>query len=273
VQREKEVAEEDPGDEAQDSEGDASDDEGAGSDDGGDDAPEDDDASDEEDSEDSAISDELLERAIKAGLSIAEIRKFPGAEPLEVVCDKLESLGGETDASDAGSNEAEETVGDIVESIPDLDPEDYEEELVNSFQALKDVIRLQQETIDGLRGSKQEEGQSWLDAKIGGLSGAAKKELKSVPEKADKLREQYEVLMAGYASAGKTVKQDEVFDQAVIITLGDVINAAKRQSTEERMRDREGRFIARPEKRDVQTLGDPFEEVAKEIDQEIESKT
>lgn len=75
------------------------------------------------------ISDDLLTRAVKAGMTIAEARAVSDADALESVCSKLEAVQPKSDKSEseAGSKDDADAEDDIFKDLPSLSPDDYDE--------------------------------------------------------------------------------------------------------------------------------------------------
>lgn len=92
-----------------------------------------------------AISDELVERAVRAGLSMKDIKGFANADVLELVCFRLEGA-----KADEGGDGGSESTSPTMPDIPDLDPEEYDENIVAGFSAMKEFMKSQQEVINQL---------------------------------------------------------------------------------------------------------------------------
>jgi len=213
------------------------------------------------------LSDDLLTRAVKAGLSIKEARKFSSSETLEMVCERLELLNHE-ESNDEDDEYSEENISDEdpLASIKDLDPDEYDESVVNNFKALKQIIRKQSETINALVSANKGD-RSWFDSKVSGLDDSVLKELEKSPEKRDALKEQYDILIAGHESSGKVVDRDRIFEAAVAIELGDIKTKVTRQKKSDKMKNREEKFLARPGGANTKPKGDLFQDTAAMIEQ------
>jgi len=182
-----------------------------------------------------SISDELLTRAVMAGMSIAEARAISDADALEGVCSKLEAAHSDKSDSVATKKDDADAEDDIFKDLPTLDPDDYDEGVINLFEGLKSIIKNQNKQISTLeKGGKSEV--SWVDAKIDGLgsdfeeavgvSGKVLPDSAQAKSRAD-VKKKFDVLSAGYKAAGETVKPDDVFNEAIQLTLGDVAAEAK----------------------------------------------
>ena len=224
----------------------------------------DEDVGDEEDDDDKdAVTDDLLQRAVDAGLSIPEAREIGSAKALAVMCDKLEARAAkDEDGDDAESDEED----DPLDGILDLDPEDYDEDLVKGVGMLKDFIRKQSKEIKDLRGSLEaaetkSESRSFFDSRVSELDKDYTDELKDSKKRAA-LRKQFDVLSAGYKATGEEVSQDEIFDQARDIVLGDVKTSIKAS----KLKKRRSQFGARPGGEKNSAIKDPLDEVADELE-------
>ena len=183
------------------------------------------------------ISDDLLTRAVKAGMTIAEARAVSDADALESVCSKLEAVQPKSDKSEseAGSKDDADAEDDIFKDLPWLDPDDYDEGVISVIEGLKSIIKNQNKQISTLnKGGKSEV--SWVDAKIDGLGKDYEEAVgapgKVLPDSAQaqsraNVKKKFEILTAGYKAAGETVKPDDVFNEAIQLTLGDVAASAK----------------------------------------------
>jgi len=220
--------------------------------DGGDEAPD-------------AISDELLERAVKAGLTVSEARQYPSAELLSSMCDRLDRAGSDDTSSEEDGAQAD-TAGDDdpLAAIPDLDPDEYDEKIVDGFKALKSLVKQQQDTINDLRSGQ---GTDWFASQVEGLGESVNKALEGAPEKRDALKAKFEMLTAGYKTAGQDADRANVFQEAASLVLGDELASAKEDATKAALSKRSGQHISRTSGRKPKPKGgDAFEDVAAELD-------
>jgi|GEM_PF-2510705 len=208
-----------------------------------------------------AISDELLDRAVRAGLKSADAKRYPDAAMLAHVCERLEELNkedGDKTVADKVDNEE-----DPLAAIPDLDPDVYDEKIVEMVKAIKGIVGQQQETIKGLQVAGKG---SMFESKAAGLGEAFKTALKEAPEKRESLKEKFEVLSAGYKAAGKDVDPDSVFNEAVTLTMGDVAAKSAESVKAEALKKRAKQQMSRPGGVKATPTTDAFEDVAAEVD-------
>jgi hypothetical protein len=253
-------------------------------DESGDDEPEEEEVGEEEEQDDpeqsAEVSDDLLTRAVRAGLSLKEAREIGSPAALERTVQILEERTGGGDSTDEGEGADEEEEADPLDAIPDLDPEEYDENIVKGFKTLKDLVREQRETISKLsENGRQAEGQDmtdWFDGRVSGLDRELTKVLgKGTRREIDpggdefaaraKLAEQVQVLASGYESRGIQKSRDELFDEAVRIAFPDEFKQSEQRKVSEKLGKRERQLTSRPGNRRVEAQGDIDVEVAKEL--------
>lgn len=222
-----------------------------------------------------AVEDDLLARAIRAGMTPSDAKSIgeQDAEALERQVGLLERVaeGEEGSSASEDSGEGEDGavkdasgIDKLLETVPDLDPDIYDEGVVAGFNSLKEVIKQQDATIRKLF---ERQSSDWLGDKIDGLG------LKKVsPDDRSSLSEQFEVLKAGYESKGREVSDDEIFNQASTSVFGERLKEpsqeAKKQKLDRRvMMQTERANTARPPKKE-KTGVKAMEDIADEIDRE-----
>lgn len=203
------------------------------------------------------VTDAQIERAIKLGISFADARS---ADPgfLDRACDALEAkTSGNADAEENGEADA---AGEVeVPEIPDLDPEEFDETLVQGWSAMKTLITQQSELIKNLsQGNKT----SWFDSQVGALGV-------DVGDKKDALKTKFDVLAAGYKASGQQIADDAVFAEASSLVLGDELKAAKEKSDEVDLKKRNKMLVNRPTNLGAKSHKDPRSQIIEEIGQEF----
>jgi len=214
-----------------------------------------------------AVTDEHIERAVKAGLSMAEARQFGSASLLDTMVSKLEA--GKTAASDDGKpadESAESTDEDPLAAIPDLDPEEYDEGIVKGFAAMKGLIK-------SLQAGQSATSVDWFDSQVSGLDEAVSTAITSDPAKLKGVRDKLSVLEAGYKAAGQDVPRDTIFQEAVRIAMGDAIAQSAVDAKAGKLGKRSTQHINRPAGHRATPKGDVLEEVGAEIDAKFSNKT
>jgi len=215
-----------------------------------------------------AITDDHLERAVKAGFTMAEARKFKSAELLESMVSRLEDKAQKDKADDVKDDSDGK---DPLADIPDLDPEEFDEKLVVAFGALKGIIRAQHDEIKGLRQTGRSAADSWFDDQAKGLDAPVAKAVKDSPEKWKAIRGKFDVLTAGYKAAGQDVSRGDIFTEAVGIAMGDVIAQAAIGKKTADLAARAKKHTNRPAgNKGNADKGDVAGEIAAEIDRKFD---
>jgi hypothetical protein len=218
---------------------------------------------------DKAVTDDLIERAVKAGLSLKDAQSMTDPELLTRVVERIESIKKAADeklpAGEKKEDAQDDDASDPLDGIPDLDPEEYDEKIVAGFKAMKDIIKLQRQELsamktrsggdgDAITKQLQKLGQDYADAAPAGSGERAELE--------KKLR----VLKAGYKAAGEEIAENDLFAEAAKMVLGDVVDEGKAASKADQVAARKKLHLGRPSGTSIKPKGDVFEDVAKEID-------
>lgn len=213
------------------------------------------------------ISDDILERAVKAGMSIADAKSFASAPALERFCSLLESRSQADGKPGEGGKQADEKGSDDHDpssDIPDLDPEKYDENIVAGFKAMKEIIGKQFQTIRDL---KSGEAQSRSASEFGSLLAAKP----GIDEKYRPVIEaKYNFLSKAYKADGADVKPSDVLDEALAIVIGN--EAGKSVEKVEKLESRAKLHIQRPSKAPGKPTSDPWSDVAAEVEEAFSGK-
>jgi len=212
--------------------------------------------------DDDEVSDEQLEKAISLGVPIAEARKL-GSDLLQT---RIEGLEKAASSQDGDSADDESPSKDPLEGIPDLDPDIYDEELVEGFAALKKIVKDQSETISNM--AKATSG----DKALSGLESNAAKALKASPEKEAELKEKVEMLTAGYKATGKDVSSADVLAEAASSVLGEGIAKVAASEKRSAAQKRSGQKVSRATGGRGSTAKDVFEDAADQLDRKYFDK-
>lgn len=218
--------------------------------------------------DDNVIPDALLERAVQCGIPLAQARKYPEPEMLEGVCEQFETLSGKNDES-GGSEDGETGEVDLFANLPELDPEEVDEGIVNGFNSLKDIVKQQHETIKNLMVAKSGDAEALFDSKVRSLGEGYEKALKADPAKRALLKTQVDILKAGYEKNGVEVDIDSVFEQAVKLSLDDVTKDIARREKQKKVRRRSSSQISRPGGTNSKITKTPEDEAAEAVDRKF----
>jgi len=233
--------------------GDEDDPQGGRPEDDEDDEDDDDDLDDDDDS----VTDEHIERGVRVGLSIEEAKVTP-----ESVIERLEAAnkaaGNESDEGIPGENDSSGEGDDLVSQIPDLDPEEYDEDVVKAFSALKEVAKELQSKINDLEKNGSSSGGDFFTNKLAEL-GKGYENLDRA-----KFDRHKETIAADAKDAGQELSDNELSEKAFESAFGDIIKgqrkskASKRRSRKSvnRPRDTSGRFSSSDDRNNDVTEAD-----------------
>jgi len=214
--------------------------------------------------ESDSIDEDLIERAVLAGIPMRRAKEAPSEEFLEdMIAIAKKSAEAEAEKEDEVSEEATSQIDDLLEKLPKLDSDEYDENLIAMFDSLKDVISGlqttvvdQQSKISGLQKNIVSSEQSFLDTKIAALDkgfenvfGKGKTvNLTKAKEKAARAKLQRHISLVEEDAKldGETLSQDEAFDRALKSAFGDLVNKVKGKKRSVSSKARSERAINRP---------------------------
>lgn len=202
--------------------------------------------SDDDSAGDPTISNELLQKAVLAGMELSEAQKYTDPELLERMVNRL-SGNKQPQQEDTADGDAEPEDDDILSTLPALNADDYDPEVVKAVEVLTNAVKSLQGTVKQLKTERQEalaEGtQVWFDAQIAALGSdyeqfvgkGGKKSLS--PESKEfttrgQIAQRMDILKAGYQSVGGVVPDREaLFQEAVNNLLGSEVQKNKLNKT------------------------------------------
>jgi hypothetical protein len=174
----------------------------------------------------------------------------------------------------------------LEESLPKLDPEETDPNVIAAFEAMRKLVESQQEQLDGFRAeqvsqstaadaAREREIATWFEGRVTQLSDSFDKVLGKdgvnavniKPETADAIAGKIAVLVEGYRASNLPVpKLDDMFDEVSRIVLKDDFARLEEAQLAERMDKRAAQDISRPGGSKSKTERSPTEEVADMID-------
>ena len=202
-----------------------------------------------------AADDALIERAVKAGLSVADAKSFANGEVADRILTALEAKASpKEEKADATtkSGDAENPVDDFdermnrVENDKDDDGEmNYNPEIVGMFKALKLRIDALKTEVAELRGAGESaKKQTAFDKAFDGLDEGVREHVDAASK--SKLKKKFDFLRAAHDSEKDGASDEEVFNEATSIVLGDVVSKAQADSELAALAKRKSLALARP---------------------------
>ena len=140
--------------------------------------------------------------------------------------------------------------------------DEYDDKIVDAFDAMKTLLTQQQKVIAELRSGGQ---QDWIAEKMSALESLTGGDV----AKTEAVRRKFNVLKAGYDAAGEDIGKDALFDEAAKLVLGDEMVSAQIDAKRKAAKKRRGQHIARTTHRRAAAQGNPLDEVAAEIDRKF----
>jgi hypothetical protein len=170
-----------------------------------------------------------------------------------------------------------------IEAIPDLNVDEYDENVAAGFKAFKAIVLRQYESIKSLRKAGEAQEGDWLESRIVGLgegyneaigAGATSKldpKSAQAAKRAD-LGEKFKVLEAGYKAAGKTIDRETIFGEAKNLVLGDVAAKIADATKAKALEKRSTQHLNRPGGSRTSPASDVFADVAEAIERKYFGK-
>lgn len=239
------------------------------------------------------ISDYAVEQAVRAGFSIADAKSFGSEEALLRVANIAQQAAagvegvGTTKEGDDGETES---LDDLISKIPDLDPEEFQPETVAMFDALKGIIKQQQDSIREIHEQQAvaenaryetsaREVEVWFDSEVESLGKDFAEALGeggygSLPRgssqlaKRDQIAEQMSVMLAGYAASEiKPPARSEVFKTAARNVLHGEFDELRNKNVAGKLAKRSTQHTQRVAGKKTKSHLSPEEETAQLLDQ------
>ena len=216
--------------------------------------------------------DDLVERAVKAGLSMSDAKSFHSKEFAEKIISALETRN--QPAPKAGA-EGEETPAEAELEVPALpEDEDYDPKLVAAFNGMGRMLKqLAKENAELRKAGQSAAEQSFFDMQYGGLDEGLRAHVDAARK--SQLKSKFAMLEAGYKATGAKVERERVFKEAVSLALGDLQAKAGEEKKSAALKQRQGVRLAppgrEPASRRPQSQQDAEAEVISAIERKLAS--
>ncbi len=189
--------------------------------------------------------DALVERAIRAGLTLADAKAFTTKESAErilaVLEEKSTSTKGKKDDDSAEEPAGELSLPEIDEAaLDDLDPSIAE--LIKSQSAALKALSAEVSTLK--KAGTSAEAKGFFETQYGALDEKVRSHVDAV--KKTQLKQKFDLLEKGYKAAGEKVDRETIFNEAVSITLSDAVAKAAAEAKSAKIASRKGLVIAPP---------------------------
>lgn len=192
-------------------------------------------------SEDRAKFDAIIERGVRAGLSMQDILAMPNAEFAERMVATAEKAAGisptnkETEQDGAGKEPADE-LGKTIEEMEQDGGYD-----ANMLKMLKGLYAENK----SLKASRDTEAKkTFFDTQFGGLDESVRSHVDAVRK--SQLKSTFDMLKAGHAAQGDKATDEQVFQEAAKLALGDLMGKAAEERKAAAISQRRNLILARP---------------------------
>ena len=195
------------------------------------------------------VGDAEIERAVKAGLSVADARSFKDKGAFERVVSALEKKAGtppkdtaSTEQPDGGDGE-EDSADDDIPTLPEN--EDYDEKLVKVVNSLGKMVKdLRTENRKLREAGKAATEQSFFDSQYDGLDDAVR--TKAGEAGKAKVQAKFKMLEAGYKAMKAEISREDIFKEAAELAIGDVLRENAAASKAAKIDGRKNLRLAQP---------------------------
>jgi len=235
------------------------------------------------------ISPQVIEAAVRAGISLKDAMNWRDEASLIAITEKLVAKTAEAqDKAKEKQDESKEDEKDFLDGFPELSPDDYDPEIIKAFDGMKAALRQQHETIQKLQETQKEsasaveearakEVENWFDAQVAALDDDSKSLLgtgryseldKKSKEfiRREEIAKHMSILLNGYRASGVSVPpREDVFDTAVAMVLAKDLQDVNSTKLKKSLKDRSKLHIQRAKGGKAKVERSPMEEVVEKI--------
>ena len=189
--------------------------------------------------------DALVERAIRAGLTLADAKAFTTKESAERILAVLEEKSTSTKGK-KDDDSAEEPAGEL--SLPELDEsvlDDLDPSIAGFIKSQNAALKALSAEVSTLKkAGTTAEAKGFFETQYGALDEKVRSHVDAV--KKTQLKQKFDLLEKGYKAAGEKVDRETIFKEAVSITLSDAMAKAAAEAKSAKVASRKGLVIAPP---------------------------
>jgi len=222
------------------------------------------------------ISPATLASAVGSGLTLEQARSFKSEEALaqfngRVQYERRQAAEQQWSQHAQQEQRNEQAPGDPFADFPKLDPEEYDQGVIDVVDRLTGIARQQQEEIQEFRGQQeqqatqvaqagQQEVESWFDTEVAGLGENFKEKLgdgsyrslsPGSPQAAvrDEIADQMSIMIAGYQHHGMPVPaRSDIFKTAAKSVLADRYTELANEELTGKLKGQQSQHIQRVSK-------------------------
>ena len=190
------------------------------------------------------MDDALVERAVRAGLSLAEAKAFGSRDALEGVLGKLEAKdpsrsAGQQPADPASDGEDED------DPFAGIDLDEIDENIVKAMKAMSAQNAAMRKEIETLKkAGESAKAQDRFSQLVGTLDESVQKGMDAATR--SHLKKQFDILSAGYKAMNTEKKDADIFAEAAKLAIGDRMTESAERKKAEALAKRKNLALAKP---------------------------
>lgn len=194
---------------------------------------------------------ELTERAIRAGLTLEDVKSFSSKEQADRMLALLEAKSEvkpkdeEANGEANGDGEGFPAIKEFEETLKAMEDDgDYAPEFLKMFKGMTAMLKQQLETIASLKkAGATAEAASFFDEQVNGLGADVAKHLDAASR--SKLEAKFKMLERAYAD-DSSMKREDIFREAATLAIGDILAKAESEGKAAKLKERRNLALARP---------------------------
>lgn len=188
------------------------------------------------------VDDALIERGVKAGLSIATVKGFTSAEMADQILTALESKS-DPNPKPNGQEASDGEDTPAIDLSEFTEENGYEASLVKILGSMKSVIEEQGKTIKALKSAgASADADSFFTAQFDGLESGVKSHVDAA--KKSQLKAKFDFLEKAYKASGAKISREDIFKEAKTLVLGDLVQRVAAENKEAQLKKRAGLRLA-----------------------------
>lgn len=208
-------------------------------------APEKDEAPAESSAAEPDIDDSLAERAVRAGLSLADVKSIKSKDALESILGRLEGKSAKGDEGPGGEDDPAADDEEEEDPLADIDWDEFDPQIARAMKYMQSQNAALRKEVKSLkRAGESAQTQSFFEQQFGRLDENVRRHVDAVAKA--KLKQKFDMLEAGYKAVKADVKRADVFREAARLALGDKLDRGAAETEAARLAKRRELAIAQP---------------------------
>lgn len=208
-------------------------------------APEGDGAPAEPSAAEPDIDDSLAERAVRAGLSLADVKSIKSKDALESILGRLEGKSAKGDEGPGGEDDPAADDEEEEDPLADIDWDEFDPQIARAMKYMQSQNAALRKEVKSLkRAGESAQTQSFFEQQFGRLDENVRRHVDAVAKA--KLKQKFDMLEAGYKAVKADVKRADVFQEAARLALGDKLDRGAAETEAARLAKRRELAIAQP---------------------------